>query len=65
MSRARDTRQQRAVERFECPRCHARPGTVCYVRGKPGKSYTGPACHPERRKLLRVVIDPPAPEVLH
>jgi hypothetical protein len=42
-------REQRAVDEIECPRCHARPGQVCFVHGEPGKSYHGPACHPERR----------------
>lgn len=45
----RDQRDTRAVAEIECPRCHARPGTVCFVRGEPGKSVHGPACHKERR----------------
>jgi hypothetical protein len=45
----RSDRETRAVAEIECPRCHARPGKPCFVRGEPGRSVHGPACHTERR----------------
>jgi len=44
-----DRRDARAVAQIECPRCGAYPGSPCFVRGVPGVSVHGPACHPERR----------------
>ena len=44
-----DKREQRAVDEIECPRCHARPGQVCFIGGTPGVGTHGPACHQERR----------------
>jgi hypothetical protein len=42
-------REQRAVAEIPCPRCNAWAGSPCFVRGKPGASVHGPACHQERR----------------
>jgi hypothetical protein len=50
---ASKSRENRIVAAVECPRCHARPGLACYIRGESTLVQMGtgqrPAVHPERR----------------
>ena len=51
------TREKRAIEKMECPRCKAWPGSPCYWRGKGMWSLPGTQgrlfIHPERRKAYQ------------
>jgi len=49
--RRHDSRDRRAIESTECPRCHAWPGYPCFLAGKPTWSHQGGRLfiHSERR----------------
>jgi hypothetical protein len=45
-----NTRERRAIDAMECPRCHAWPGYPCFHKGVPTWSRQGRLfCHNERR----------------